>query len=710
MKVVSVDEAINHIKQSCIDSPSDDNLAKEIQGGREYPFFFMVGAGISFPPVPLASQIVDSCKAVATRLSRTNLPTALGIGEEYSHWFKRAYPQPKQRQRYLRQLMEKTNVSHANFRLARILLDGSITNLVITSNFDDFLSRALTMFGVRPIVCDHPSGIDRINLFQNDIQIVHIHGTYWFYDCCNLNDEIISRASPSNETTVTMAALLDNVLAHKSPIVIGYRGWENDVFMGALKRRIWKRRLPYIVYWFCYSETEIDAMPEWLRLHEDVVFVLHPKSATLVNESNDPKSPENYIDSPQTASIESLSPENEQVFLKADDVFDQFIIAFDIKPPKLVSNPLEFFKEQIEAFLPNRHIDIPELDLRQMESAIKRIERAIESEKSTAEARRLLKIIRSDFKDSKFSDVIYSLRQLEASRLSKSDRKSLVSLAFRAASGIGNDSVLEIEAYSITISLALAALSKEYDRNTQIYLVMAYINKTKTLKNIDRHEEAIDCIDELINNTHDKWTDNEIEVMLVNATYLKGSSLYHLDRHSEAISLFESLIAKYIDNIEYISNTTTNRGEYSIPKVIADCYIMKSNCERDSLNKKAAISSLESAMSLVRTLEGYEKASIASRAHINKALVHSIHDESDLAVENYKSALNFIDIGSNSFLDKQYGRSILLMSDELIKNHKTDEARQVLSSYLESFRDLPEDHQGSYYGRSLYMLRTINKQ
>jgi hypothetical protein len=44
----------------------------------------------------------------------------------------------------------------------------------------------LRLFGDQPIVYDEPKTFGRINDGDKDIQIVHVHGSYRFYDCCNL--------------------------------------------------------------------------------------------------------------------------------------------------------------------------------------------------------------------------------------------------------------------------------------------------------------------------------------------------------------------------------------------------------------------------------------------------------------------------------------------------------------------------------------------
>src|SRR3972149_7514452 len=173
---IKLKTAISQIQQACED-----------QSEGRLPFFFLVGAGISYPHIPLAFGIEKHCKEIAQKYNRVDEPTGKRLIDTYSHWFNQAYPQPIQRQRYLRSLIEGKPISHANLRLAHLLLEKRIASLVVTPNFDDFLSRALTLFGIPHILCDHPKTVERIHPEQNDVQIVHVHGTYWFYDCCNLS-------------------------------------------------------------------------------------------------------------------------------------------------------------------------------------------------------------------------------------------------------------------------------------------------------------------------------------------------------------------------------------------------------------------------------------------------------------------------------------------------------------------------------------------
>ena len=240
MNLISVKEAVSHIKQAC--EPADMNS--------RLPYFFLVGAGISCPSIPPAAEIEDHCKKVALNYGRKDMPDSNQRIDTYSHWFERAYPHTIERQEYLRCLIEGKPISHANLRLAHLLSEKKVASLVITTNFDDFLSRSLTLFGYPHIVCDHPKTVGRIDPEGHDLQIVHVHGSYWFYDCCNLRGEIEDRAQPSSDTILTMGNLLDHILFQRSPIVIGYGGWDDDVIMTALKHRLRSGALAYNLYWF----------------------------------------------------------------------------------------------------------------------------------------------------------------------------------------------------------------------------------------------------------------------------------------------------------------------------------------------------------------------------------------------------------------------------------------------------------------------------
>src|SRR4029077_15077607 len=141
-----------------------------------------------------------------------------------------------------------------------------IAKILVTPNFDEFASRAIAVFGQTIIrVCDHPATVERIDPEDGSIQIVHVHGTYRYYDLANLRPQIESRAEGSRSTSFTTLALLDRIFVNRSALVVGYSGWEVHVIMTALQRRLaGGRRLPYRMFWFCYRPEATDSLPDWL--------------------------------------------------------------------------------------------------------------------------------------------------------------------------------------------------------------------------------------------------------------------------------------------------------------------------------------------------------------------------------------------------------------------------------------------------------------
>lgn len=302
------------------------------------PFVFVVGAGISYPSIPLAADIKKNCQRLApesedktsTRSRRGQSPL-----EEYSFWLKEAFPQPRERQDYIKELIEHKPISASNLRLAHLLLEG-LANIVITPNFDDFLSRALRLFGRNDFrLCDRSATADRIRPESRAIQIVHVHGTYHFYDISNLKGEIEGVAN--EDGAFSIRRLLEDIFKVRSPIVIGYSGWKGDVIMSAMEKCMSGRRLEHNLYWFCYSADEVGAITDWRAKHENVV-VVDPSHCPGFKKG---KGKETTRGKP-TCYLPSLS------------VFDEFVRSLKLEPPLLVSDPFRFLSNQVEEALGTR--------------------------------------------------------------------------------------------------------------------------------------------------------------------------------------------------------------------------------------------------------------------------------------------------------------------------------------------------------------------
>ncbi|WHZ21435.1 MAG: hypothetical protein OJF47_000547 [Nitrospira sp.] len=398
--LLDLNPAVMEIRQAC------DELGAE---AHRSPFFFVVGAGISYPPVPLAASIIGYCQGIAKRYNRVEQPDGQQTLDHYSHWFSRAYPGARQRQQYLRSLIENKPLSLSSLRLAHLLSARKLTNLVVTTNFDDFIARALRLFGEEPAVCDHPRTVGRIDRERADIQIVHVHGSYLFYDCANLRGEVTGRARADEETSFTMVGLLDSLLWNRSPLVIGYSGWEGDVIMSALKRRLrGGNPLAQSVYWFCYRRTDRETLPPWLRDSPDVRFVVPTESV-----------PEPIA--AVRAGVEDRAERRQDPTLPAFAVFDQLNRQFDIGKPALFDNPIEYFAKNLQTALPET--EGPAGDPYGFKALIELLHRAsrdfVKVTRATGGMAADLDRLRTLMRESQYPEAVSLLEKLVPARLSK---------------------------------------------------------------------------------------------------------------------------------------------------------------------------------------------------------------------------------------------------------------------------------------------------
>src|SRR5947207_931154 len=180
---IELDRAVHQIVEA--------NRRFSAQNVYGFPFFFIVGAGISYPSIPLAAAGIEQlCRDEIARQEIGPPPPQTGSAlDRYEACFQMAFPQAEDRQSFLSGLILKAPVSAANFRLAHLLGEPNaggktLTNLVFTPNFDEMLARSFRLFGRDVVVCDHPKTTQRIRPGRTDLQVVHVHGTHWFYDCC----------------------------------------------------------------------------------------------------------------------------------------------------------------------------------------------------------------------------------------------------------------------------------------------------------------------------------------------------------------------------------------------------------------------------------------------------------------------------------------------------------------------------------------------
>ena len=541
--LIELDEAISRIKQACegrsADSPS--------------PFFFMVGAGISCPSVPLAADIVSQCKDVAHSHGRKQEPSGQTAFDLYSHWFQTAYDEPDQRQKYLRGLIDGRPITHANFRLAHLLLNNTISNIVVTVNFDDFLSKALTLFGKPHIVCDHPQTVGRINPAKQILQIVHLHGTYWFYDCCNLRGELEDRALQSKQTTSTMASLLDLILWDRSPLVLGYSGWKGDVFIEALIRRL-ERPLGTNVYWFCYRRSDLDSIPDELKSKPNIRFVV-PSVKSPATATTESLGAGQLKEAGQEPGKETKAPElpkkDDEPTLPADAVLNKLIRAFKLEAPHLTTDPLGFFAARLDDSLPKGEASDSEIDTYAIKGVIERVKNAKKREDEeaatavTTSSESTLEKVRDAVRRAEFREAVTQGAQIPLDALSTKELDELADAMWSATVGLKDNSKEELLAYDLLIGIR-SRLLKDGSGTLAMerQLAEAMYNKGVSLRTIDRKEEAIEVFDELARR-YGESTDNSLLEPGGRALFAKAFELGSCGRSEEEMATYAEVVKRY---------------------------------------------------------------------------------------------------------------------------------------------------------------------
>lgn len=337
--VVSLKEAINMIWETIMISREQESSI--------FPYFFIVGAGISTPEIPSANGIIEHCKDKLNKMysGQNELEDIVENGKKYdentakyySYWFGTAYKNKIHRQQYLKDIISNSKISTSNLLLAQILNSKKVATTVITPNFDNHLLKSLNLMGNYEVFSTNNMADNlAINPSTSDIQIMHIHGTYQFYDCKNLDTEIVEVAK--GQGIKSTARTIEEFLKNQVPIVIGYSGWEDDVLMTKLQERLKCADLPYNLIWFCYSAKDYDNLPSWLKESEDVVFVSANIERSEIDERKEDK-------------------EVNEIFLPAEDVLSALIGKFSIEAPYIFSNPIKYYIEVVDSFLPE-NIDV----------------------------------------------------------------------------------------------------------------------------------------------------------------------------------------------------------------------------------------------------------------------------------------------------------------------------------------------------------------
>lgn len=343
--IYTVREAIQHITRTI-------QLNNE-SSSQQSPYFFIAGAGISAPNVPSANMIIEKCKkqvnSVCSSDEFQNYIDTIGsmkAADQYSSWMALAFPNKIDRSNFFREQIKNAGITSANLLLAQILCSKKVATTVLTPNFDDILKQSMDLLGQRNVLVAENS-MDNLSITpynQEELQIVHVHGTYRFYDCANLNSEILEVTNKNG--TLSSTQLLRNFLQVQAPIIIGYSGWESDVIMTCLAERL-SYPVPRSYIWVCYTQEDYMKLPDWLKSNKDVIFVMPDScfgsetSDIIVNaERKDASFGDEYVKQQYTQNVD------------AADFFYKLISNLGVAEPAIFTNPSNYYKNLSENILP----------------------------------------------------------------------------------------------------------------------------------------------------------------------------------------------------------------------------------------------------------------------------------------------------------------------------------------------------------------------
>ncbi len=731
MSILEFDEAVKEIAETCREAK---------RRKRASPFVFVVGAGISHPPVPLASQIEEDCRERAMQRGVATAPTDSSPMGRYSYWFGKAYPHPEQRREYLQSLVEGQPISAANLGLAHLLLDNSVTNLVITPNFDDLLFRALNLMGHHRFrICDHPGTVDRIDVMSEETQIVHVHGTYWFYDQANLAGEIDARAQRSSHTAFTMASLLEDIFRKRSPIVVGYSGWEKDVIMTALKRRL-AGRLGYRMYWFCHRRDARPKFPEDLDRLEDVCFALPPKrqetaapqqAGLIPIDSKDPREGVGRSSLPIESQLDTQAAgrEKEEV-LEADRVFKALIRELGLEAPELLRDPLGFFARQFEEAMP-KEVSESEGTVYSFRSVLRRIKTGQECEQSRQPEKLSVQKVYEAVARSAFNEAIKASLKVGVESLGIEDKRELVQSLWAAVTNLerGSEDAAAGTDMIVRVTDSLPEPLREADMVT---LARALVNKGVTLGQLGRNEVAVGVCDEVVKRFGEA-TELTLREQVARALFNKGVTLGQWGHNEEAVGAFEEVVKRFGEATEPVlregvGRALVNKGnrlaqlgrdeeavgvyeevvkrfreatEPALREQVARALVNKGNRLAQLGRNEEAVGVCDEVVK--RFGEATEPAlrEQVAGALINKGVTLGQLGRNEEAVGAYEKVVERLGEATEPALREQVGRALVNKGNRLAQLGRDEEAVEVYEEVVKRFREATEPVLREGVGRAL---------
>lgn len=516
--------------------------------------------------------------------------------------------------------------------------------------------------------------LQRIDLSSDDVQIIHVHGSYWFYDCCNLKREISDRAEMQRDTSFTMLSLLDNLLWVHSPLVVGYSGWEGDVFMNALQRRL-TTGLGTKLYWFCYRKRDAEALPEWLTTNSNVCIVL-PELAETTERLESPAG----LANPGGLLPGSAQP-REEATLEATAVFDRLIDKFNLGVPELTKQPLRFFTDQLKRSFRGDKDDEKATDVYAIHSVIARLEKAAKAdelpERSRAES--LLEVFRDAVRQSKYREAIRIAGVVPLSELSPEQLMELITSLENARSALQDDSDEELAACDLIVA-ACDALAAEQDKSLGLHIAEALYRKGGVLLRANRNEESLAVSDEVLLRFGE--TDDPAETRFVARSLgNKIVALWNLGRTNDADVSFRSLVNRFGFS-----------ADEDIGVQVARAFFNKGVTLQELAEDEQALAAYDEPLRRILEHSGAEARRFAAVTLANKAVALSTMERDDQALAVCEEVLKRF--GGSQDPDIRWSLAIGLARKGVVYS-RLKRAQQAITAYdelLQRFEEAPEPY------------------
>jgi tetratricopeptide (TPR) repeat protein len=180
----------------------------------------------------------------------------------YGNWFEVFSEDPRERQRFIENIIAKKEPQGAYILFANLVKSGYITN-IFTTNFDDLINEALLKYvDVRARVYSHNEIARYISLTSKRPNIIKLHGDFLFENIRNIRDE-------TGKLEMNMKLKFEEALQRLGLIVVGYTGADNSI-MSVLEEI--KRDRAFPLYWCDLHENNLNWRVVHLINHTDNSF------------------------------------------------------------------------------------------------------------------------------------------------------------------------------------------------------------------------------------------------------------------------------------------------------------------------------------------------------------------------------------------------------------------------------------------------------